>query len=150
MVDLAPDEQYAKSGPATTPVAGGEPDWALGFRVGAIVVTALGAAALVGAGVRLTGGGVAFLLAGPFLVWGLIPFGLGLLGVFRNGVGLPRSIAVILASGFGLTMYADLIWSSHLSSTAGLALVFIPLWQTLACAVGLLVTIPWRAKSEAA
>jgi hypothetical protein len=34
--------------------------------------------------------------------------------------------------------------------TAGLAFVFIPMWQTLACGVGLLLTLPWRGKREAA
>lgn len=132
------------------PPAAGETNWPLAFRASAMLVTVLGAAAQVAASVLMSGGGAEFLWGMPFFIWGLVPFGLGLFGVRRKGVGLPRSTAVTLASGFGLAMYANLIWSSHLSSTAGLAFLFVPLWQTVACAVGLFLTIPGRGKKRAA
>jgi hypothetical protein len=112
----------------------------LGLRGAAVVVTGLGAAAHVAAEVRLSGGSVELLAAFPFVLWGLAPFGLAIIGLWVQPVSTGRAIGLIATSGFGLAMYADLLTASRISSTAGLALLFIPLWQLLACGAVLVVT----------
>ena len=146
MVDLAPDRHYEDTGTAGSTGAS-DPDAARWLRTAGILVSVVGALVLLGAGVRL-GGGIQGL--SPFVAWGLFPFGVGLFGLRNRGVGVPRSVGVILASGFGLAVYADLLWSSHLSSTAGLTFRFVPIWQALGCGAGLLLTMRWRGRNESA
>jgi hypothetical protein len=146
MVDLAPDERYEQPDIAGRSTSA-DPDGARWFRGLSVLVSAIGAAVLIGASIRL-GGGIANL--SPFVAWGLFPFGLGVFGLRAKGVGVPRSVGVILASGFGLAVYGNLLLSSRLSSTAGLAFLFIPIWQTVACGAALLLTLKWRGKSDAA
>jgi hypothetical protein len=114
---------------------------AAALRVIAFVVTSLGMVSVFGAGRRLTGSVQGMLPTAPFLVWALFPFVLALFGLRRGAYSAPRGAGVILTSGFGLVMYADLVLASRLSSTAGLALIFIPLWQAIGCSVVLLLTI---------
>jgi len=96
----------------------------------------------------MSGGGEAFLLATPF-IWGLAPFALALLGLRGRRVSTPRALGVVAASGFGLAIYGDLCLASRQSSTAGLAFLFIPLWQLLGCGAVLLLTTN-RGKSDEA
>jgi hypothetical protein len=122
----------------------------LGLRGVAVGVTGLGAAALAAAQLRLSGRGAEFLAGFPFVLWGLAPFGLAMIGLRVRPVSTGRAIGVIATSGFGLAMYADLITASHLSSTAGLAFLFIPLWQLLGCGAVLVVTAMLGRKARAA
>jgi hypothetical protein len=122
----------------------------VGLRGAAIAVTGLGAAALVAAQVRLSGGGLDFLAAFPFLLWGLAPFGLAIIGLKVQPVSAGGTIGVIATSSFGLAMYADLVTASRISSTAGLAFVFIPLWQLLACGAVLVLTALFGRGARAA
>lgn len=146
MVDLAPDRHYGEA-PAAGPTGSSDRDGARWHRTAGIGVSVVGALVVLGAGVRLGGGvqGVS-----PFVAWGLFPFGVGLFGLRNKGVRVPRSVGVILASGFGLAVYADLLWSSHLSSTAGLTFLFVPIWQTLGCGAALLLTMRRRGENESA
>jgi hypothetical protein len=146
MVDLAPDRHHEDARTAGSTGAG-NPDAARWLRTAGILISVVGALVLLGAGVRL-GGGIQSL--SPFVAWGLFPFGVGLFGLRSRRVGVPRSVSVTLASGFGLAVYADLLWSSHLSSTAGLTFLFVPIWQTLGCGVALLLTMRWRGRNESA
>ena len=117
-------------------------------RILATAVTVAGAGALLAAEVRLSGGEMS-LLALPFFVWPLIPFAVALFGLRGPRVSGVRSIGLTVASGFGLAMYADLSLASRLSSTAGLALLFIPLWQLIGCGVVIALTIR-RTKGDGA
>jgi hypothetical protein len=111
-----------------------------GLRLLAGGVTLAGIAAVVAAEVRLSGGEFS-LGALPLFAWPLIPFGVALFGVSDPHVTTARSIGIAGASGFGLASYADLVVASRLSSTAGLAFLFIPLWQLIGCAVVMAFTI---------
>lgn len=115
MVDLA--DRWLERSSEREPTASRDPDGARRFRVVAIIASLVGAGVLLGASIRLSGGVLGAL--SPFVVWGLAPFGLGVFGVRRTRVGVPRSVAVILSSGFGLVVYGDLLWASHLSSPLG-------------------------------
>jgi hypothetical protein len=150
MVDLAPDQHYTKAVQPGTTVADGGFNGARWFRIAGVLISVLGAAVLIAASYRLSGGAEALLKASPFVVWGLVPFALGVFGLRGKAAGVPRSLGVVLASGFGLAMYSDLLWSTHLSSTAGLAFLFIPLWQSLGCAAALVFTRRWRRSGGAA
>jgi hypothetical protein len=119
-----------------------------GLRLLAGGVTLAGIAALVAAEARLSGGEFSF-RALPLFAWPLIPFAVALFGVRHPDVTTARSIGIAGASGFGLASYADLIVASRLSSTAGLAFLFIPLWQLIACAVVMAFTIR-RTKRDGA
>jgi hypothetical protein len=122
------------------PTDGGGPKRFPALRVVAMAVTALGALVLLAALLRLSGGIEALVAASPFGLWALTPFAVAFFGLRSRTVRTGRSLGLILASGFGLALYADLLLSSRLSSTAGLAFVFIPLWQVLGCGVVLALT----------
>ena len=150
MADIGPDRHDEEaSAPERTGVEG-YPAATRWCRLMAIFVSVLGAGALVSAGWRLSGGAEGVLRASPDLIWGLFPFVLAVFGLRRRRVGIPRSVAVILVSGVGLDVYAGLLWSSHLSSTAGRAFVFIPSLQTLGCGLALALTVKWHGESGAA
>jgi len=97
----------------------------------------------------MSGGGEAFLFATPFIIWGLAPFALALFGLRGRRVSTRRALGMVAASGFGLAIYGDLCLASRQSSTAGLAFLFIPLWQLLGCGAVLLLTTN-RGKSDEA
>ena len=107
------------------------------------VVSVAGVGALVAAAYRMTGGLQAFLLAAPFVVWGLAPFAVALWSVRRPPVTLLRAIGLIATSGFGLCLYLQLCLATRLSSTVGLMFLFIPLWQLVGCALVILLTRRW-------
>jgi hypothetical protein len=115
----------------------------------AIIITGVGVAALIAAAVRLSGGVEALLSVIPFMIWGLAPFALALFGLRGRGGTTPRVLGIVAASGFGMAMYANLYLASRLSSTAGLAFLFIPLWQLLGCGAVLVLTRS-RGKSDEA
>jgi hypothetical protein len=75
-----------------------------------------------------------------FGAWVLLPFALAATGVATAPAATRRAIGITLASGFGLVMYGELLLAQDLSSTAGLAFMFIPLWQVLGVLVILAVT----------
>ena len=119
------------------------------LRFVAVAISCAGAAALVAAAFRMSGGGESFLLVTPFILWGLAPFALALFGLKGRPVSTPRSLGMVVASGFGLAIYGDLCLASRQSSTAGLAFLFIPLWQLLGCGAVLVLTRN-RGKSDEA
>jgi hypothetical protein len=97
----------------------------------------------------MSGGAESFLLVTPFILWGLAPFALALFGLKGRRASTPRSLGMVAASGFGMAIYGDLFLASRQSSTAGLAFLFIPLWQLLGCGAVLLLTTN-RGKSDEA
>src|SRR5690242_10743398 len=93
-------------------------------RLAVRVVSVLGAVALVAAAYRLGGGAHSLVAGSVFVLWGLLPFVMAALVIGRATVGILRTVGLILTSGFGLTVYAQLCVSRELSSTAGLLFIF--------------------------
>jgi hypothetical protein len=82
-----------------------------------------------------------------FAPWVLLPFAMAYLGVQARPESRGRALGLGLASAFGILVYLDLLLSSRLSSTAGLAFIFVPLWQSLGSGVVLALTFR-RASSK--
>ena len=101
-------------------------------------VALAGAAAALMAQIRLAGRlSVGSALFAP---WALLPFVVAYIGMRSRPDSGLRALGLGLASVFGLVPYLDLALASRLSSTAGLAFLFVPLWQVLGCGVILLLT----------
>jgi len=74
-------------------------------------------------------------------MWVLVPFALGVFGLRRQASSAARSVGVLLTSGFGLLVYGGDAKSPPQGSTAGLAYVFVPLWQLMGVGLVLLITM---------
>jgi len=93
------------------------------------VVTLAGVGTCVAAQVKLGNPSLLLLAA---LLWTLLPFGFVLAALTRLESSTPMLLALAAESSFGLALYLDIVFSAaHVTSTAGLALFFVPLWQML-------------------
>lgn len=119
------------------------------LRLVAVAISGVGAVALVAAAFRMSGGGTAFLLVTPFILWGLTPFALALFSLRGRRVRTARALGMVATSAFGLAIYGDLYLATRQSSTAGLAFLFIPFWQLLACGAVLITTNRGRSDEAA-
>lgn len=114
-------------------------------RAGQAVAVA-GAFVAILAEIKLAGGptiGVVF-----FAAWVLLPFAVAFQGLRADQQSAGRAIGLGLASAFGLVVYLSLLLSAQLSSTAGLAILFVPLWQLLVVGV-VIAAAAWRKKHAA-
>ena len=101
----------------------------------ALATAGLGSAALLASMARLSAGEAPIIAWLAYGAWGLLPFLLTVAVLTRRRPGVWRSILFTCISAFALVMYGDLLFATRLSSTAGLAFLFIPLWQLLGCVV---------------
>ena len=106
----------------------------------------LGAVLAVLAEIKLAGGSTIGVLL--FAAWVLLPFALTFQGVRASGASAGRVIGLGVASAFGLVLYLSLLLSAEMSSTAGLAIIFVPLWQLLG--VGVVLRLTSRSKAQEA
>lgn len=103
-------------------------------------VTILGALAGVLAMVKMAGR--VSTLASLITVWVLLPFVLASVALAKRPSSTVGTLALLASSCFGLVIYYDLLFpSSRNSSTAGLAFMFVPLWQTLACLLAIALSL---------
>ena len=118
------------------------------LRTVALAVTSLGSAALLGTIIRLAGSVEALLDALPLTAWALLPFALAFLGLRGHTVTTGRAAGLAGTSGFGLLIYAHLVFAQQVSN--GLGFLFIPLWQLIACGVVLALTRGRHSRSHGA
>ena len=105
-----------------------------------------GALVAILAQIRLAGGlSIGVVLFGP---WAVLPFAIAYRGVRARPESFWRPVGLGCMNLFGLVMYLDLLLSSRLSSTSGLALLFVPLWQCIGCAVILALTSARKVPKE--
>ena len=103
-------------------------------------LTLAGAVMAIASMVKMTNGlsGIASL----FTAWVLLPFALAFLALAMRPSSLVGVLAVLSSSLFAVLVYFDLLAPrAHLSSTAGLAFLFIPLWQTAWCVCGIAIAL---------
>ena len=103
-------------------------------------VTALGAITGLFALMKM-GAGVSALASG-FTVWVLLPFGITLMALMRRPSSIIGTLGLLACGAFGLAMYFDLVFpSTRLRSTAGLAFLFVPFWQTAGSVVAVALSL---------
>lgn len=106
-------------------------------------VTIAGAAASVFA-LTTMAGDLSFAIL-PFAAWALLPFGIVFWGLHRRSLSTPGTLSLLAGSGMGLAVYLSILWpSAPASSTVGLTVLFVPLWQTVWC----LVTVIFSKERE--
>jgi uncharacterized membrane protein YjjP (DUF1212 family) len=100
--------------------------------------------ALAGAGVALLallrfgdGLDLGVVLLGP---WAVLPFAIAYSGTHAHPESRARVLGLGVVSALALALYVAAFPWSRYSTTAGLALVLVPLGQTLACAAVLVTT----------
>ena len=78
-----------------------------------------------------------------WFLWAMLPYVVCLLIWIRSSVGSPAFAGVIAALAFDLVAHYD-VFIHPTTSTAALAMIFVPLWSTLLfCPVAMLVV--WLA-----
>jgi hypothetical protein len=71
-------------------------------------------------------------LASPFTAWVLLPFILTFVTLMRRATSWVGIVGLAAVSAVWSAGYLDLVFPrGHVNSTAGLAFVFVPLWQLL-------------------
>jgi hypothetical protein len=83
---------------------------------------------------------------GPFLgrfFWSMTPYGVCLLVLYSSKSGIPGALGVTIAFILDLITHYD-VFVNPKSSTAGLALFFVPLWSALIIAP-IVMLIAWLA-----
>lgn len=106
-----------------------------------------GAFALLGQGVTVGGAilavtsmwkmsGGTSTLASLMTLWVLLPFALTSTILAKRPSSATAVLGLLVGSLFGCVMYYDLLFpSSTMKSTAGLAYIFVPLWQSIWCLI---------------
>jgi hypothetical protein len=113
----------------------------------ALGVTLAGALVAVVSLVRM-GDGLSILISG-FTLWVLLPFAIGWGALRRRPWARFGAGGILVSSTFGLVMYFSLAFPlSRQSSTAGLAFIFLPLWQTALCACAIVFSLAADSRDQ--
>jgi hypothetical protein len=95
-------------------------------------ITVVGAILAVASMIKMSGG--ISTLGSLATLWVLLPFAIASATLAKRPSSAGAVLALLLGSLFGGAGYYDLLFpSSRMRSTAALAYIFIPLWQTIWC-----------------
>jgi len=84
-----------------------------------------------------------------WLLWAMLPYALCLAVLARSRSGLPATLGALVALAWDLNAYYD-VFVHPTSSTAALAMIFVPLWSTIVFvpAAMLITWLPMRRSQQ--